>query len=1146
MNTTSFLRHGFLLAATGAALHSPPALAAQFSLVQYPAGTASREPAPNVIVSVDDSGSMGTSGINTLKAALRQTFSTENVADGLIRLSWQSMNSDCDTIPLNTTNCKNALKSLKGTHRTNFLSWVETLTPAGGTPSHRMVRNAGDYLKRTDLGINSPWASDPGTKEAPLISCRRSFHIFMTDGAWNSGTATVAQHVDGDRDLPAYQAIGGVGNIDNTAITLGDGSTAYSPTATTSRLYKDDWGFNTTTTVERECTLLLFCKDVTKTTYGLNTLSDLAFHYWATDLQPGIANEIKPLIKKSGDETFTSGSGSSLKTTTLPQFWNPRNNPATWQHMTTYTIGFGAGASAWTGSPTFGSDSYSGELNRLITGDLTWPSPLCGSGNTGSGNSACDGSTGYSATTKDNGRRIELWHAALNGRGKFTPAPTADELTKAFKDIVSNIVEDSSAPVTSFTSASSSVTRTGTSQYSSGYNADGWTGYVRSDTLAQGTAAATANADWGVKAGVAAPGNATTTADKLDALSAGDITNRLILTTATATATNSAEAPVAFTWANLGITQKAAIKLTVAETDATASARVNFLRGDRSTEGTGTVRTRKSRQGDIVNSALWYVGTPVSNYAFDAYRAFAAKHAARVPMIYVGGNDGMLHGFSALNGAEKIAYVPKGVIANLKDLATSSYAHRYYVDGSPFSGDVNIGSSDTPNWRSMLVGTLGAGGKGYFVLDITTPGSTATTGTTAVPSNFSTANAASLVVMDKTAVAGDAATGDASDIGHIFAAPIVEDNNPQKSTQVVRMNNDRWAVVMGNGYNSSKERPVLLIQYLDGAKELKTLVAAATGDNAVSNGLSAPRLVDIDGNGTPDIVYAGDLRGNLWKFDIGAADATRWNTAFSGRPLYSAVYTSGNSSSVQPITAAPVVEVNDRDGLGMMVAFGTGRNITEGDRTDVSVQSIYSVLDSTVYKFVDGKLAVDSANGVAQPVGTGWSNLVQQTISSVAIPGEGSSSARTFYTVSQNTVSFSGTNARKGWYLHLPVTGERLLSTPSFFDGSNILEVLTEVPGSGSSVLEESCSPPATVPKLFRTFLNIMDGRKPSVQIVDTNGDGIYNSTTDKGTSRMTASVKESRVSSRTKEIRTGSDGNKDEFSKLPEQPLRPSWRQLR
>ncbi|QKV53978.1 pilus assembly protein [Comamonas antarctica] len=1138
MSRISAFFGALVLVAAAGLLPATPAQAAQYSLVQYPAGTASREPAPNVIVSVDDSGSMGTSGINTLKAALRQTFSSENVADGLIRLSWQSMNSSCNTIPLNTTACKNSLKILQGTHRSNFLSWVETLTPSGGTPSHRMVRNAGDYLKRTDLGVNSPWAADPGTREAPVISCRRSYHIFMTDGAWNSGTSNTSQHVDADRDLAAYQAINNIGNLDNTRTTLGDGVTVYDPTAATSRLYKDDWGFNTTVTYERVCQLLIFCQDVARTTYGLNTLSDLAFHYWATDLQPGIANEIRPLIKKSGDETFTSGSGSSLRTTTLPQFWNPRNNPATWQHMTTYTIGFGSGASAWTGSPTFDGDTYAGELNRLITGDIAWPTPLCGTGNTGLGNNACDGSTGYSATAKDNNRRIELWHAALNGRGKFTPAPTADDLTRAFQEIVGTIVEDTSTPVTSFTSASSSVTRTGTSQYSSGYNAAGWTGYVRSDTLAQDSAAATPNPGWGLKTNT---GTGLTTADKLDALSASDIANRLILTTATATLTNAAEAPVAFSFANLGTTQKAALKQTVLESDTTTAARVNYLRGDRSLESGGTVRTRNSRQGDIVNSALWYVGAPVSNYSFDNYRVFAAAQAARLPMVYVGGNDGMLHGFSAVNGAERIAYVPKGVIANLKDLASTSYTHRYYVDGSPFSGDVNLGNSSTPNWRTLLVGTLGAGGRGYFVLDITNPGSTAT-GSTAIASNFAASNAASLVLMDKTAAPGDTAVGDAADIGHVFAAPIVDDNNPQKSSQIVRLNNNRWAVVMGNGYNSANERPVLLLQYLDGARELKTLVAANSGTNATSNGLSAPRLVDIDGNGTPDVVYAGDLRGNLWKFDIGAADAAAWNVAFSGRPFYTAVYTSGNASSAQPITAAPIVRANDRGATGLMVAFGTGRNITEGDRTDVSVQSIYSLLDSTVYRIVSGRVAVDTTNGQPQPIGTGLGSLQQQTVSLTAIAG----TDRTFYTVSQNTVAFTGSSARKGWYLNLPEAGERLLGEMSFFDGSNILEVLTEVPGSGSSVLEESCSPASTLPRRFRTFLNIMDGRKPTVQLIDTNGDGVYSITGDSGASRMTASIKESKVSNRSQEIRTGSDGVVDRFAKMPEQPLRPSWRQLR
>lgn len=120
-------------------------------------------------------------------------------------------------------------------------------------------------------------------------------------------------------------------------------------------------------------------------------------------------------------------------------------------------------------------------------------------------------------------------------------------------------------------------------------------------------------------------------------------------------------------------------------------------------------------------------------------------------MVYVGGNDGMLHGFSAKDGTEKIAYVPHGVVQNLAALADPNYAHRYYVDGSPFTGDVDLGST-TADWRTYLVGTLGAGGQGYFVLDVTRSGpDSAYTGTAAPATNFTEANAADLVVMDKTA-----------------------------------------------------------------------------------------------------------------------------------------------------------------------------------------------------------------------------------------------------------------------------------------------------------------------------------------------------------------------------------------------------------
>jgi len=184
------------------------------NLAQYPAGSAVKEPAPNVIVSVDDSGSMGATGITALKNALKTTFTESNIPDNRIRLAWQSMNR-CNGIPKTGEKCgvNNSLKILRGTHRNNFLAWVDTLQADGGTPSHMMVRNAGDYLMRTDLGVDSPWASDPGTTETPILGCRKSFHIFMTDGGWNSSATDTNSHVDADRNKDGYLVIG-EGDID--------------------------------------------------------------------------------------------------------------------------------------------------------------------------------------------------------------------------------------------------------------------------------------------------------------------------------------------------------------------------------------------------------------------------------------------------------------------------------------------------------------------------------------------------------------------------------------------------------------------------------------------------------------------------------------------------------------------------------------------------------------------------------------------------------------------------------------------------------------------------------------------------------------------------------------------------------------------
>jgi type IV pilus assembly protein PilY1 len=332
------------------------------------------------------------------------------------------------------------------------------------------------------------------------------------------------------------------------------------------------------------------------------------------------------------------------------------------------------------------------------------------------------------------------------------------------------------------------------------------------------------------------------------------------------------------------------------------------------------------------------------------------------------------------------------------------------------------------------------------------------------------------------------------------------------------------------------------------------------------------------------VVYAGDNLGNLWKFDLTSANANDWKVAFGdNKPLFTTlgpVAVGGTRNQAQPITAPPIVRANDRfmtvgtgDSAtttpvgGIMVAFGTGRNLTANDRrTDIvqNVQTLYSVLDNTRYRMKADKTALEVHPGAVcvtgapatcipaptpTPVGSMTNDgklLAQQTITTV--DGD-------FSTVSATQeLTKAAWATYKGWYLDLPFTGERMLKPMQFFDGSNILAVYTESPSgtknSESDNINESCVPvkvETSAGSQFRTLINIMDGKPPSVQLVDYDNNGLYNAA-DKKVAR--APVKTGTPVLITKRDRivdlTGGGGARDTLNRMPEQSMRPSWRQLR
>ncbi|RPH41254.1 MAG: hypothetical protein EHM87_20145, partial [Burkholderiales bacterium] len=337
-------------------------------------------------------------------------------------------------------------------------------------------------------------------------------------------------------------------------------------------------------------------------------------------------------------------------------------------------------------------------------------------------------------------------------------------------------------------------------------------------------------------------------------------------------------------------------------------ARLAWLRGDKSNEvqNGGLLRDRTSRLADIVNSTPLPVGAPRMLQRIGAplpgYAAFRDQQRNRMPMVYVGSNGGMVHGFEADTMKERFAFVPRALRDKLPALTDPGYAHQFYVDGTPFAADVRLDGS----WRTVLFGALGAGGRGVYALDVTRPASIG-------------AGSADSVVM------WEFSSDDDSDFGYVIGQ--ASERADFQPNQVVKLADGNYWLAVGNGVASTGGKGFLFLLrvsgpgssgWAEGSSYIKIQVSDQTG-----NGVGMPFLVDTDNDGIADTAYAGDLLGNLWKFDLSSDSPTAWKPAAGkGRPLFVA---RSASNGVQPITAAPVAARLDPRIGGTFVVFGTGK-----------------------------------------------------------------------------------------------------------------------------------------------------------------------------------------------------------------------------
>ncbi|WP_162435062.1 pilus assembly protein [Pseudoxanthomonas koreensis] len=597
---------------------------------------------------------------------------------------------------------------------------------------------------------------------------------------------------------------------------------------------------------------------------------------------------------------------------------------------------------------------------------------------------------GATGTMNTNPANVDdIWHAALNSRGEFINAASPADITEAMRRILASVNEGATPSGTlgvtgARVGAGSLIVEP---RYESTNNGTDW--YSKLDAIKVSSDPIT---------GEVTLVNAWEASARIEAQGAAARTIRHGVTT-----TSEVPAVVDFNAANLTLASlcSAADPLrTVACSTASISAlagggmninrAVAYLRGSRTDEG--ILRTRTSILGDIVNSSP-VVTVPTDDYGYrtlggtlgSTYADYLTSKATTArPLVLFGANDGMFHVVdgrdSGSGGQEDFAYIPATALGHMGNLLfpyvaadknNQKFEHRYFVDGPVTVSDAFIGGS----WKTVAVGTSGAGGRSVFALDITNP------------------SAITVLWEINDRIASKPAI--TNNIGYVLGKPVIV---PFKNTA----GTVTWKAIFGNGYNSTSQQASLFV--VDLATGSTTTIVASETPVPAYNGLGNVSVVDLKrrnagntawingGDGYADTVYSADQNGAVWKFDL-LTNAV----ALGGSPLFAATNAGGQRQS---ITGG--LTVARGPGGGVMVYFGTGSFAFTGDPLDQGIQSMYGVLDKDV-------------------AGAGRGQLLQQTVGV---------DAGSFRETSNNLM----TAGKSGWYIDLPA-GERFVGYPRIESG---------------------------------------------------------------------------------------------------------------
>lgn len=901
------------------------------------------------------------------RTTLSQAFSK---IGNSIRIAWQNMANAAaaanDTTDFDTrfgaTAVLQDIGDTTATVRANFYNWMFQVVGGNSTPARAATIRAGNIFRAPlTKDSNDPyWNGQTAAADSADLVCRKNFHMLVTDGYWNEGDPSLPGNT-GNQSTSMSSS-----NTSQVGQTLPDGK-GYSPgTAGPTAIYGNVAGSVYT-----------------------SSMANIAWYFWATDLQPALANGVKPywqdLSSSTTVDTTDPGKNDDV-------YWNPANDPAVWQHVSQFYVTLGVA----------GTLDYPDDLAALRSGSKQWPRP-----------------SNNSAQAVD-----DTWHGGINSRGGFFNASNPQSLVTSLVSIINSVIAKSSSAVSA--ALSSGVISTGALTFTPSFNSTDWSGTLTAQPISDTGAAGAA--EW-----------------EAGALLTARTSARLIVTSKGPGTALGAE----FTYNNLTTSQKAILNSSdpsdsSSKADNLGSTRVDWIRGVRTAEGK-ELRTRATLLGPIINAQPVYVTYPSSGYrdyfppssdgtaapetaaytqdVKNSYSQFVADNLSRAPTLYAAANDGMLHAFDAQTkaksttaGQERWAFIPDASYRNLWFFSRKdNFLYYPTVDATPITRDVYFQTGSSKGWHTILVGGLRYGGRGIYALDITKPEA----------ANVTEAASKVLWEFNSNTVAGSGNTGGAN-LGYTFGQP-----------NVARLANGKWVVLVPGGYfpsdsnapgynaaaASNKYSSLFVLDAQTGAllKEFQTPTTYA-GSAVESWGLASPVLGDYNNDQIDDVAFAGDLAGNLWRFDL--RDLTKNLVDLVYRPKDD-TGTGGLTGIDQPITVMPRL-FPDPTSQYFIVVFGTGKFIGAEDRvtTNATTQSVYGIRDP----------------GLGNTTGLPWTraNLVKQDLT------ENASGYRGLTTRTVPT-----TDQKGGWYFDLNISGvkgERVVVTPTALFNTNRAIITTLIP----------------------------------------------------------------------------------------------------